>query len=111
MEISKNPERKELEKKVHMFMLGSEQRATNDKIALFECTEYDKESDKHVFTGLELRLISPDYSYGEYTEICNVNDRTHYEVYGEYYDRSDIEKRIVDTVYRLLGEYEEYAKN
>lgn len=36
------------------------------KIALFEHTQYDKENDKHVFVGLELRLIADDYSGGEY---------------------------------------------
>lgn len=114
MEISKNPEREELERSVQMFMFGVEKRVRSSyKIALFEHTQYDKENDKHVFVGLELRLIEADYSGGDYTEICNVNtlDRIRYDIDGEYYDRSDIEKRIVDTAYRLLGEYEEYAKN
>lgn len=64
------------------------------KIALFEHTQYDKENDKHVFVGLELRLIEADYSGGDYTEICNVNtlDRIRYDIDGEYYDRADIEK-------------------
>lgn len=114
MEISKNPEREELKRSVQMFMFGVEKRVRSGyKIALFEHTQYDKENDKHVFVGLELRLIEADYSGGDYTEICNVNtlDRIRYDIDGEYYDRSDIENRIVDTAYRLLGEYEEYAKN
>ena len=114
MEISKNPEREELERSVQMFMFGVEKRVRSGyKIALFEHTQYDKENDKHVFVGLELRLIADDYSGGNCVEICNVNmlDRIRYYVDGEYYDRADIEKMIIDKVYKLLGEYAEYAKN
>ena len=53
MEISKNPEREELERSVQMFMFGVEKRVRSGyKIALFEHTQYDKENDKHVFVGL-----------------------------------------------------------
>ena len=116
MEISKNLNKEEIEKKTNSFMRSVDNHKIwgSHYIVLMNWTEYNVKEKKHEYLGVDLRLIPYDYSGGEYEYIAEAEtfDRNRYsDKSGDYYDKSDIVDMIIKAITKAFEDHKEYEKN
>lgn len=109
MEISKNLNREEIEKKANSFMRGVDNHKIWGSHYIVQCKR-----KKHEYLGVDLRLIPYDYSGGEYEYIIGAEtfDKNRYsDKSGNYYDKSDVIDMIVNAIMKDFEEYKKFARN
>mgnify|MGYP003251307481 FL=1 len=116
MEISKNLNREEIEKKANSFMRGVDNHKIwgSHYIVLMDWTEYNVKEKRHEYLGVDLRLIPYDYSGGEYEYIAEAETfgkNRYSDKSGDYYDKSDVAEMIVNAIMKDFEEYKKFTKN